>query len=65
MDIYSDQEVWLRAYTAALGGYYAGTTHAIDTEYISGVAYEAADQAVKDFAKRFPPFEFASEENKK
>jgi hypothetical protein len=58
------QEVWLRAYTAALNGYYAGATHAINAEYIGGVAFEAADQAVRDFVKRFPKSQFISNENK-
>ena len=49
----SEQQVWLDAYCAALAGGHA-------SRYL--VAY--ADDAVKDFYKRFPKFRYASEENK-
>jgi hypothetical protein len=49
----SDQEVWLRAYCSCISNY---------DHYGS---QKVADRAVEDFNKRFPKFEFVSEEGKK
>ena len=61
MDI-SLQEVWIRAYTAALTGQMSlsKTTLAADLG-----AREAADLAVQSFTAKFPPFQSASMEAKK
>ncbi len=52
----SIQEVWLRAYCSALSNpsFFGG--------FVDCVAF--ADEAVKDFQKRFPSFQFVSNESK-
>jgi hypothetical protein len=51
----SEEEVWLRAYTAALSN---------PTLHSNRMLILLADQAIRDFNKRFPKFGFVSEENK-
>jgi hypothetical protein len=64
MDI-NEQEIWLRAYTAALTGRLATGAGVIGSGCADDYARAAAVQAVEDFAKRFPAFRFHSEETKK
>ena len=60
MILISYQEIWLRAYTAAITGFLSGGK----TNDVGSNAIGYADQAVKDFNKVFPPFDFASNEGK-
>ena len=57
----SQQEVWLRAYCAVISG---RVTHSYFITEVARDAKEQAAQAVEDFFEKFPPFQFASEENK-
>jgi len=56
----TDMEVWLAVYSAAISGYLSGGK----TNGVGSNAIGYADQAVKDFNKVFPPFDFASNEGK-
>jgi hypothetical protein len=59
----SEKEVWLRAYCSALTGYLSNGQGS--WTYATARAREVSDQAVKDFAERFPPpFQMTSDEKK-
>lgn len=62
MDI-TEQEVWLRAYCAAVNGRVAGSNYPL-AHVADALGKELADLAVKSFAEKFPKFQFVSNENK-
>ena len=61
--VIAEQDIWLKAYCAAITG--MRSLPASEAEAVANRARASANQAVEDFAKRFPAFRFASEENKK
>ena len=62
--VIAEQDVWLKAYCAVLTGVISESSVHKGSLNFSQLAIQHADQAVKDFAKRFPAFRFHSEENK-
>lgn len=61
MNPISEQEVWLRAYCAALEGSHC---YGRSADASSTYAREAAGKAVADFAARYPASQFVFNEGK-
>jgi hypothetical protein len=59
----SDEEVWLRAYTAIIGEVQSLSMIG-DKKYLTDKAFSIANKAVEDFNTRFPAFDFASNQGK-